>query len=135
MKADTMIRQLNILTLVTVLVGDVQPGHAQPRSSNPVSQTVLDEANRLNKLVEKLCSEGKFGEAVPVAERALALREKALGPMHPDVAEILNNLALLHKQQGAYGRAEPLLIRALDIREKGLGPMHPDVATGLFNLA
>jgi hypothetical protein len=58
---NTMIRQLSILTLVTVLVGGVQPGHTKLRSSTPTSQAVLDEASRLNKLVEKLYSEGKFG--------------------------------------------------------------------------
>jgi CHAT domain-containing protein len=135
MKADTMIRQLSILTLVTVLVGCVQLEHAQPWFLTPTSQAVLGEASRLNKLVAKLHRERKFGEAVPVAERVLALREKALGPMHPDVATSLNNLALLYKAQGAYGKAEPLHIRALDIREKVLGPMHPDVATSLSSLA
>jgi CHAT domain-containing protein/Tfp pilus assembly protein PilF len=130
-----MIRQLSILTLVTVLVSDVQSGHAQPRPSPPTSQAVLDEASRLNKLVEKLYSEGKFGEAVPIAERALALREKVLGPMHPGVAESLNDLAVLYLAQGAHAKAEPLLVRALDIREQALGPMHPDVANSLNNLA
>jgi len=28
--------------------------------------------------------------------------------MHPDVAESLNNLALLYKAQGTYAKAEPL---------------------------
>jgi CHAT domain-containing protein/Tfp pilus assembly protein PilF len=130
-----MIRQLSTLTLVTVLVGGVQPGHAQPRSSTPTSKAVLDEASELNKLAEKLYSEGKFGEAIPLAERALALREKALGPMHPDVAESLNDLGVFYKVQGAYPKAEPLYVRALDIREKALGPMHPDVAQSLNNLA
>jgi hypothetical protein len=130
-----MIRPLSILTLATVLVGGVQCGPAQPRSSPPTSQAVLDEASRLNKRVEKLYSEGKFGEAIPVVERALSLREKALGPMHPDVAESLNNLASLYKDQGAYPKAEQLLVRALDIREKALGSMHPDVAENLNNLA
>jgi CHAT domain-containing protein len=135
MKANTMIRQLSLLALVTVLVGGVQPGHAQPRPSSPPSHASLDEASRLNKRVEKLYSEGKFGEAVPLAERALALREKALGAMHPDVASSLNDLALCYNTQGAYPKAEPLLVRALDIREKVLGPMHPDVAESLINLA
>jgi CHAT domain-containing protein/Tfp pilus assembly protein PilF len=130
-----MIQQLSILTLVTVLVGGVQPGHAQPRSSPPTSQVVLDEANQLNRLVEKLYGEGKFGEAVSVAEQALALREKALGPMHPDIATSLNDFALCYKAQGEYPKAEPLYSRALDIREKALGPMHPLVATSLNNLA
>jgi tetratricopeptide (TPR) repeat protein len=130
-----MIRQISILTLLTVLVGGMQPGHAQPRSSTPTSQAVLDEVSELNKLVEKLYGEGKFAEAVPLAERALALRDKALGPMHPDVADSLNNLAGLYQDQGAYPKAEPLYVRALGIREKALGPMHPDVASSLNNFA
>jgi tetratricopeptide (TPR) repeat protein len=134
-ESNIMIRQLGVLTLVTVLVGGAQPGHAQPRSSPPTSQAVLDEASQLTKRVDKLYSEGKFGEAVPLAERALALREKALGPMHPDVASSLNDLATLYWAQGAYPKADPLYVRALDIREKALGPMHPLVATSLDNLA
>src|SRR5262249_9645477 len=125
---NIMIRQLSMLILVTALVGSVQPGHAQPRSPPPTSQAVLDEASQLNKQFEKLYSQGKFREALPHAERALALRDKTLGPMHPDVAESLNNLAVLYHAQGAYPKAEPLHVRALDIREKTLGPMHPDVA-------
>jgi CHAT domain-containing protein/Tfp pilus assembly protein PilF len=135
MKEGIMFRQLDMLTLLAVLVAGVQQVDAQPGSSTPTSQVVLDEASRLNLLVEKFYTEGKFGEAVPVAERALALREKALGPMHADVAESLNNLASLYQAQGAYGKAEPLYVRALDIHEKALGSMHADVAVSLNNLA
>ena len=39
-------------------------------------------------------------------ERALAIREKALGPDHPDVATSLNNLPLLHRAQGRYAEAQ-----------------------------
>jgi CHAT domain-containing protein/Tfp pilus assembly protein PilF len=65
----------------------------------------------------------------------LAIREKALGPNHPDVAQSLNNLAALYKDQGRYADAEPLYKRSLAIREKSLGPDHPDVANSLNNLA
>ncbi len=58
--------------------------------------------------------------------RALAIREKALGPDHPDTAQSLNNLAILYKNQGQYEQAEPLYQRALAIREKTLGPDHPE---------
>ncbi len=132
---DTMMRQLGILTLVIVLVACAQHEPAQPRSSPQTSQAALDEANRLSKQVEKLYGEGQFGEAVPLAERALDIRKKVLGAMHPDVAESLNNLALLYQAQGAYPKAEPLLVRALAIREKARRPMHPDVALSLNNLA
>src|SRR3954468_4869845 len=65
-ESDTMTRQLSILTLVIVVIGGAQSGHAQPRSSPPTSQAGLDEASRLNKLAEKLYSEGQLGKAVPL---------------------------------------------------------------------
>jgi tetratricopeptide (TPR) repeat protein len=78
---------------------------------------------------------GHYSEAKPLLQRALALREKALDPDHPDVAQSLNNLAALYWAQGPYAKAEPLLQRSLAIREKALGPDHPNVATSLNNLA
>ena len=64
----------------------------------------------------------------------LAIREKVLGPDHPDVAVSLNNLGVLYQNQGRYDDAEPLYQRALEIREKVLGPDHPDVAMSLDSL-
>ena len=63
------------------------------------------------------------------------LREEVLGPMHPDTATSLNNLAILYDNQGKYDDAEPLYKRALAVTEEVLGPMHPDTATSLNNLA
>ena len=68
-------------------------------------------------------------------KRALAIYEKALGPEHPAVATVLNNLGQVAKVQGRYAEAEPLIKRSLAIREKVLGPDHPDVARSLNNLA
>ena len=42
-----------------------------------------------------LANQGKYDDAEPLFKRALAIREETLGPRHPDVAKILNNLALL----------------------------------------
>ncbi len=66
---------------------------------------------------------GRYAEARTFFEKALALREKSLGPEHPDVATSLNNLAVLFENQGQYPKAEPLLQRALAVREKVLGPV------------
>ncbi|MGP8100366.1 MAG: tetratricopeptide repeat protein [Candidatus Cybelea sp.] len=63
------------------------------------------------------------------------IREKALGPDHPDVAFRLSNLASVYPNQGRYGEAEPLHMRSMAIREKALGPDHPDVAYCLNGLA
>ncbi len=109
-------------------------GQAQSPSSAQHSPE-LQEAERLNQQVVQLYQQGKYIEAIPLAERALAIREKVLGREHPDVASSLNNLAALYKSQGNYAKAEPLYLRALTIREKVLGREHPDVATSLNNLA
>jgi tetratricopeptide (TPR) repeat protein len=74
---------------------------------------------------------GHYHEAEPLYQRSLAIREKAFGPDHPDVATSLNNLALLYRAEGAYPKAEPLYQRSLAIREKALGLDHPDVAKSL----
>ncbi|CAN0434923.1 unnamed protein product [Ectocarpus sp. 12 AP-2014] len=78
---------------------------------------------------------GKYDEADPLYQRALAIDEKALGPYHPDVASDLNNRAGLLRAQGKYEEAEPLYERSQAIREKALGPEHPAVATVLNNRA
>lgn len=74
-------------------------------------------------------------EAEPLFKQALALREQVLEPQHPDVAESLNNLALLYRKQGKYALAEPLYQHAILIFEKAFGANHLNVATVLGNYA
>jgi tetratricopeptide (TPR) repeat protein len=78
---------------------------------------------------------GRYPAAVVFLGDALTIREKALGPDHPDTATSLNNLAALYRVQGQYDAAAPLYSSALAIREKALGPDHPDTAISLNNLA
>ncbi len=96
----------------------------------------FEEAGRLlNAVGYYLHERARFSDAEPPYQRALALREKVLGPEHPDVATSLNNLAALHDKQGKYAEAELLYQRALNIYEKARGPEYPDMATSLNNLA
>jgi len=76
-----------------------------------------------------------YSDARRLLERALAIREKALGSEHPNTATSLNNLALLLPDQGDLAGARPIYERALGIDEKALGPEHPGTATDLNNLA
>jgi Tfp pilus assembly protein PilF len=69
---------------------------------------------------------GDRAGARPYYERALAIREAALGPDHPDTARSLNNLAILCYHEGDMPEAARLMRRALEIREARLGPEHPD---------
>ncbi len=73
--------------------------------------------------------QGENDRAEQLYRRSLAIREKALGPDHPDVATSLDNLAKLYQAQGKYAEAEPLLQRSLAIRNgatKRLGAKPPD---------
>jgi tetratricopeptide (TPR) repeat protein len=82
----------------------------------------------LNNLGLLLKTQGDFAGARPLFERALAIREKALGSEHPSTATSLNNLASLLKDQGDLAGARLLYERALAIREKALGSEHPSTA-------
>jgi CHAT domain-containing protein/Tfp pilus assembly protein PilF len=95
----------------------------------------LQEARNQYKKAAGLYRAGKYDEALPSFESALEIRERVLGPDHPDIVSAINGLALLHYNKGAYSKAEPLFQRALAIREKALGPEHPSIATSLNNLA
>ena len=68
-------------------------------------------------------------------KRALAIRQKALGPEHTDVANTLNTLAQLYVVLGQYGEAEVLFKRSLAIFEKAYGPESRNVGVALGNLA
>jgi CHAT domain-containing protein/tetratricopeptide (TPR) repeat protein len=94
-----------------------------------------DEAASLIKRAEELYRVGKFSDAIPLAQRAVAIYEKTLGPDHPNVAMSLDWLSVLYRDQGRYADAEPLYKRSLAIREKAVGPDHPTFATSLNNLA
>jgi tetratricopeptide (TPR) repeat protein len=92
-------------------------------------------ATLLNRAGEYFYGRAAYSLARPLCERALAIREKVLGPEHPDTAESLNDVAFLLKDRGELAQAKPLHERALAIREKVLGPEHPDTALSLNNLA
>ncbi|CAM9468013.1 unnamed protein product, partial [Sphacelaria rigidula] len=82
-----------------------------------------------------LVTQGKYDKARAMFERALNIRESALGPVHPDVAASLNDLGWLLRLQGRYEDALPLCEQALAMRKKTLGTNHPDTAISLKNLA
>jgi tetratricopeptide (TPR) repeat protein len=101
---------------------------AQPRED----ARTADLATALGDALYRI---GDYAGAQPAWERALALRERTLGPDHPQVVESLNNLAAVYCYQGRYAEAEPLLQRALALGERTLGSDHLQVVESLNNLA
>jgi len=77
-----------------------------------------DDAAALDAEVIRLYRAGKYAEATEIAKRSLAIREKALGPDHPDVATSLISVAGLYRVQGRVAEAVPFYKRILTIRDK-----------------
>jgi tetratricopeptide (TPR) repeat protein len=88
----------------------------------------------LDRVGSYLWARGEFGSARPLVERALSIRERVLGPEHPDTADSLNSLGVLLVDQRELATAGSLLERGLAIRERVLGPDHPQTAWSLHNL-
>jgi len=74
----------------------------------PASQSDDDEFNLLNQQVQTLFKQGKYQEAIPLAEKAVELTKRVYGAEQPNTAQSLNNLAVLYRVMGEYAKAEPL---------------------------
>ena len=85
------------------------------------SQDELAKAERLNQQAYELYQQGKYNEAIILAEQALEVRKKILGDNDLHTAGSLNNLALLYQLQGKYTEAEDLYKEALDITKAQSG--------------
>jgi tetratricopeptide (TPR) repeat protein len=66
---------------------------------------------------------------------ALAVREDAVGPDHPDVATACHILGAMYMERERFAEAEPLLQRALQIRLRSFGPSDSDVISTRDDLA
>jgi tetratricopeptide (TPR) repeat protein len=89
----------------------------------------------LNQCALYLQDRAQYAQAATLYERALSIRQKILPPVHPFIAQSLNNLASLYQDQGRYAQAEPLYNEALEIRRSVLLQRHPSIAQSLNNLA
>ena len=78
---------------------------------------------------------GNYAQAETLFEQALQIRQKVLGPQHPDTAEVINNLAESVRSIGNYRKAEGLFVQAVQIMQKAFGREHPSTAIALSNLA
>jgi tetratricopeptide (TPR) repeat protein len=101
----------------------------------PTSFGQSDDPSVPNQQAINLYKEGKYQEAIPIAEKVLDLDKKILGPENPLTVIAIGNLAILYNSIGDYAKAEPFYLQVLLIREKLLGPDNPDTAAAMNNLA
>jgi tetratricopeptide (TPR) repeat protein len=93
-----------------------------------------DDPYRLDLLVSQLVEQGKYKEAIPIAQRALEATKSAWGQEHFVTAACLTTLGSLFMKIDEYDKAEPLLQEALRIRQKVLGVENPDTVESLNEL-
>jgi tetratricopeptide (TPR) repeat protein len=68
----------------------------------------IEKADALNEKAEQLYKQGRYADALPLAQRVMEIREKVLGPEHTDTAESLNDLAGLYYSPGGYPKGRLL---------------------------
>ncbi len=130
-------------TIVAILVGSAALSIYPPQvpaqvllvsDSLPATAERLVRADALNRHALTLHHTGRFADALPLAKDALTLREAAVGPKDPLLAESLNTLGIV-LQESDYKAARPLLERALKIRQEAFPSVHPAIAESLTNLS
>uniref|UniRef100_A0A9R1SLE2 Nephrocystin-3 n=2 Tax=Cyprinus carpio TaxID=7962 RepID=A0A9R1SLE2_CYPCA len=77
---------------------------------------------------------GLLSQAVAPLQRSLEIRETALDPDHPSVAQSLHQLAGVYVHWRKFGNAEQLYKQAMEICENAYGPEHSTVARELDSL-
>jgi TonB family protein len=95
----------------------------------------LAEATELTKSAVKLFRENKFDEALPLARRALEIRERLLPRTDQRVATSLSNLGEIYMANHDYDSARKTFERLLQMQEEQAGPNDVKLASTWDRLA
>ncbi|MEM9453372.1 MAG: tetratricopeptide repeat-containing protein kinase family protein [Myxococcota bacterium] len=93
----------------------------------------LAQADASSNLAAVFRVMGRLEEAEVEIQRAIEIREQALGPRHQDMLASYTVLGSILYVRGSYAELEDLARRAISIAEEVLGADHPDNVY-LFNL-
>ncbi|MGA7524463.1 MAG: serine/threonine-protein kinase [Acidobacteriaceae bacterium] len=78
---------------------------------------------------------GLYPRAQSLQTQSMEIRQRVLGPAHPETLESKNSLANVLAQEGHYAEAEKLNRENLDLRRRVLGPEHSDTLRSMNDLA
>jgi len=92
------------------------------------------EPRSIIEAAEQAAAAGKYAAAEEFLREAALVQEARLGPLHPDLANTLNNLGVVCEITGNPVDAEHCFRRALTIATTVMEPDHPFVATSRKNL-
>ncbi len=87
----------------------------------------------MHRLVRVLCYRGDYADALPLAERTLAMsREQGVDDL--ELANALVNLGMIKLNLGRYAEAVPAYQESIGLRTLLLGEGHPAIASPWINL-
>jgi len=130
-------RSIETTTYSPPVNGDRVLADRPQRSATTPSEgrdAVSQDLPALIKLGSLKLETGDDAAATELFRKALEMGDRTLGPDHPDLILLLNDLTRLYLKQSAHAAAEPLLLRLLDMK-RSKGEDHPEVATVLGSLA
>ena len=127
-RADPTAAPGDSLTVGALLDDGAARVEAELAGQPEVQAAVLDAVARAYQ------NYGRPAEAVPLLERALALRRQSLGDDHADTAASVLALADAYTAVHAYDRVEPLYREALAGAERRHGPRSVETAEALNRL-
>lgn len=87
-------------------------------SSSQQESPELKEASTLTESVTRLFNEKKFDQALPLAKRALEIRQRLLPRTDPQVVTSVSYLASIYTAKGNYGAAKGTLQQLVQLLEE-----------------
>lgn len=126
---------LIIATLSPGSVGASNQEKAKQADSPFLNFVVEEKIEKLNEQISNLFDQGKYEEALPVAESICILAQTEFGIHHNEYAKALNNHGWLLQAGGNYNQARKKFEQALSIQEVFWGTTNPELAPVLNNLA
>ncbi len=98
-------------------------------------RTAYKSAKTMDAQASSLLAGGRWAQAQPLFEQALAIKRRLLTESHPDTGNSYNNLANSLLDQGNYAAAQELFEKAIEINRRLLTDDHPDTAASYCNMA
>ncbi|KAF2627622.1 kinesin light chain 1 [Macroventuria anomochaeta] len=94
-----------------------------------------DSASLLDRVGRCQASLGQYLAAETAHRQVLSIREKTIGPEHPDTLISMNEIAVALSDQGKYAEAKKMHRETLELGKKVLGEEHPHTLTSMNNVA
>ena len=134
-------RSLHGLGMALSNQGTLPEAEQQLRAALVMQRALFGEVNgevarTLEDLGQVVDQRGDLKAAIPLMQSAMAIQRQLHGTdPHPDLAEAINNLALVYEENGDHDDAEKLFRDGLAMNRLLLGDKHKEIAIGLSNLA